>query len=189
MSYFYLAPSKERFVAFQQRADHLHGELEGAGNAEILVAVMIARISGTYSWPISDTPFGARAKEILEGRSSFAKYISDDSVVDPTKLDVWWTGFFATGEDRFLENIFQYAGLELPEHYIGRMLVIGAATWSFKANSRRHKRVLEFDKRKLHSPSISDPQTTFLKECIAYAEAQSGAEHQRPADALKEARG
>lgn len=174
MSYFYLAPTEEGFSEFQKRAEDFRGELQGAGNdADIIVVVMIARISATYNWPISDSPFGVRAREILDGRSQFARYISDDSAVNPTKLDVWWASFFATGDDRFLENILEYAGLELPEDDIGRMLVIGAATWSFKANCRQHKRVLTFAEQKLSSPSIAEPQTTFLQECIDFAEAES----------------
>jgi len=171
MSYFYLAPSQGAFDTFQRRADHFRGELEGAGNgADILVAVMIARISAAYGWPISSREFGARANEILEGRSPFARYIFDDSMVDPTKLDVWWASFFATGDDLFLEKVFQYAGWELPEHDIGGMMIIGAATWSFKANCRQHQRVLEFAKRTLQSPAVADRQKAFLRECIAYAE-------------------
>ena len=188
MSYFYLTPSQESFNTLQKNADRFRDKLEGAGNgADILVAVMIAKISQTNNWPIGDGGLGRRAKEIVEGKSRLATYVIDDSQVDPTKLDIWWVSFFATGDDHFLENIFQYAGLELPKGDIGRMLVIGAATWSFKANCRQHKRVLEFARQKLNSPSISEAQAKFVKESIAFAETRS-TEQGAPGDAPKAAR-
>ena len=174
MSHFYMAPSQESFSVLQKNADQFRAKLEGAGNgADILVAVMIAKISQIHHWPIGDGAFGKRAKEIAEGKSQLAKYIIDDSQVDPTKLDVWWASFSATGDERYLGNIFQYAGLELPKGDIARMLVVGAATWSFKANCRQHKKVLEFAKKKLNSPTVPEAQAKFVKECIEFAEANS----------------
>lgn len=174
MSYFYLAPGQEEFSAFQKSADHFKRELGEAGNgSDILVAVMIARISETYGWPIEDGAFAARAKEILEGKTDFAKYISDDSQVDPTKLDTWWASFFAIGEESYLENIFQYAGQEFPKGDTRRVLVIGAAKWSFKANCRQHNRVLSFAVKKMESAAVTEPQRSFLKECMDYSESES----------------
>ncbi|MEN8207251.1 MAG: hypothetical protein ABFS24_14775 [Pseudomonadota bacterium] len=185
MSYFYLAPGQEEFSAFQKSADHFKPRLDETGNgADILVAVMIARISETYGWPIADGAFAARSKEILEGKTDFAKYISDDSQVDPTKLDIWWASFSATGEERYLENIFQYAGQELPKGDTGRMLVIGAAKWSFKANCRQHDKVLHFAKIKLESATATESQKSFLKECIDYAESESMDEQVSAAESL-----
>ncbi len=170
MSDFYLDPTEQAFRKFQSDADQLRSQLEGDGNgADLLVAVMIARISAKYRWPISDGAFGVRAKELLNGQSVLAKYISNDTQVDPTKLDVWWASYYATGEDRYLENIFQYAGIELPKGDVGRMQVVGAATWSFKANCRQHKAVLASAKKRLDDSSLSDAHANFLKECIAGA--------------------
>ena len=171
MPYFYLSPSKESFSEFQQNADKFRDKLKGAKNgADILVAVMIARISEAHGWQIAEGAFSKRAKEIAEGKSRLAKYIRDDSQVDPAKIDVWWASFFATGDEQYLEKILRFAGLELPKGDIQRMLVIGAATWSFKANCRQHKRVLEFAKRQLRSSSAPERQRLFLKECIAFAQ-------------------
>ena len=105
----------------------------------------------------------------MKGQSRLAKYVSDDTRVDPSKLDIWWTSFFATGDEKFLDNIFQYAGLELPNGDTARMLVIGAATWSFKANCRQHKKVLEFAKLKLHAGGLPESQEVFIRECVEYA--------------------
>ncbi len=171
MLYFYLTPSEASFSKFQIAADHFRSELVGAENgAALLTSVMIARISEKNGWAIADGAFSTTAKEILDGQSELAKYIADDSKVDSTKLDVWWTSFFGTGDNRYLENIFRYAGLELPKGDISGMMVIGAATWSFKSNCQQHKRVLEFAKQKLSSPGITESQITFLKECISSAQ-------------------
>lgn len=182
MSYFYLVPSQEAFNTLQKSADYFRSELEGIVNGvDVLVAVMIARISAAHGWPITDGAFSVRANEILDGKSRFAKYISDDSQVDPTKLDVWWASFFATGDERYLENIFQYAELELPKDDIERMLVIGAAKWSFKANCRQHKKVLGYAKQKLNSTPMTKHRTTFLKDCIVFSETE-GPEQITPPD-------
>ena len=188
MSYFYLAPSQESFTMFQNRADKFREKLEGAGNgADILVAVMIAKISQMYNWPVSGDTFSKRAEEIMKGKSRLAKYVNDDAQIDPTKLDIWWASFFATGDERFLEKIFQYAGLEFSNGDGRRMLVIGAATWSFKANCRQHKKVLEFARQKLNSPLSSEAQVKFVKESITFSESKS-TEQATPGDVPKAAR-
>lgn len=173
MSYFYLSPSEKAFESLQAKAEQLRGRLESAGNgADILTAVMIARISEKHGWTIDDGHLGAIAKEILKGNSRLAKYVADDSQVDPGKLDVWWASFFGTGDEQFLEKIFRFAGLDLPDGDIGRMLIIGAATWSFKANCRQHEKVLDFAKRKLDAPGLAKSQAGFVRDCIEYASAK-----------------
>jgi hypothetical protein len=173
MMYFYLTPSPGEFSEFQKYADRFKREIEGNGNGgDILVTVMLARISAKYGWPIVDGAFSTKAREILDGKTDFARYISDDSQVDPSKLDIWWASFFATGDDRYLENIFQYAGQEMPKGDVGKLLVIGAAKWSFKSNCRQHGRVLHFAKNRMDSTSVTESQKAFLKECIDYAESE-----------------
>ncbi len=176
MSTFYLAPTREGFDRLQKNADRFYDQLQGAGNgAEILVGVMIAKISAKHHWPIADGALGPKAKEILAGQSALARYLTDDSRVDPTKLDVWWAGFFATGEERYLENIFRYAGREIPQSDVKERLIVGAATWSFKSNCAQHAKVLEFARRKANMKSLSADRLTYLKDCIAFAESADGA--------------
>ena len=166
-SYFYLNPSRESFEKFQQQAESFREKLDSLGNgASVLVAVMIARISEAHDWPITEGVFGDRAREILEGKSRFAMYVGDDSQVDPTKLDIWWASFFATGDGEYLDKILEYAGLDLPESDVASILVIGAATWSFKSNCRQHQRVLEYAKSRLRRGGLPESQMRFLRECI-----------------------
>lgn len=168
MSYFYLTPSEDAFIEFQKRADVLSDEINSLGNgADIMTSVMIARISEKYNWPILKGAYSIKANEILAGQSDLAKYVADDSKVNPGKLDIWWASFFATGEEQYLDKIYQFAGLELPKGDIERMLIIGSATWSFKSNCKQHERVLQYAKRKVNSES--DPKLTFLRQCIANA--------------------
>lgn len=171
MSYFYISPTAEAYRSFQEKAERFRGRLEKAGNgAKTLTAVMIARISERNGWPIAAGPLGDLAREIAKGESPLAKYISDDSQVDAEKMDVWWASFFATGDEKFLDKIFKYAGLELPKGDIAHMMIIGSATWSFKANCRQHKKVLEFAKRKIEAPGIAESQRSFLRDCIENAD-------------------
>ncbi len=171
LTYFYLHPARASFEKFQKDANRFQSQLENNENgADILVAVMIAKIAQTRKWPVVDGHFGKIAKEILARKTRLAKYIWDDSRVDPGKLDVWWVSYFATGDTSYLEKIFRYAGFPLPKHDAQRMLVIGAASWSFKSNCKQHKSVLEFAKRKLHSASVSDERRKVIKQWIAYAE-------------------
>jgi len=182
MVYFYISPNAEAFKLFQIKAEQLRSTIEGSGNiADIITAVMIARISEKYGWPIETGHFGEIAKEIVKGKSRLAKYVLDETCVEPFKLDIWWASFFATGDEKFLYNIFKYAGLNRPtEGDKARMQVIGAATWSFKANCRQHKKVLQFAKRKLDFGVLSEYQEGFIQECIEYASEKNIEESSTP---------
>ncbi|MFC0168619.1 hypothetical protein ACFFKC_11055 [Pseudoduganella danionis] len=177
VSYFYLTPTPEAFDVFQKNAERFRNEFEKAGKGyDVLVAVMIARISQQNNWPISAGIIGLRAKEIVDGQSRLAKYVADDTQVNAAKLDIWWASFFATGDEVYLANILQYAGLELPKADVERMLIIQAASWSFKANCRQHPKVLAFARQRLASPHTSEAQTKFIRDAIAFAEIASPAQ-------------
>jgi hypothetical protein len=170
MTYFYTMPSKEVFDYLQDSADKYKKELsESRNGADVLITVVIARISEKHNWPLNDGYFSSKAKEILKGETDLSKFISDDSVVNPSKLDVWCASFFATGDKKYLENIYKYAVLDLPESDAGKMMTIGAAKWSFKANCRQHKRVEEFAVDKLETIRKTDSGAKYLQECITHA--------------------
>ena len=167
MSFFYKAPSKEAFLKFQNNADKHQKAFKSTKNgADILVALMIARISEENDWPIISKSFGEKAKEILEGNSKLAKYINDPARVDPGKLDMWWASYFATGNEIYLEKIFTYVG-ENPKEAPSRLIMVyGAASWSFKANCRQHKSVYDFAQNKLNKNKFHSYKTNFLKSCL-----------------------
>lgn len=170
MAYFYLSPDPEAFAGLQQRAERFLPELEAAGNgADLLVAVMIAAISRQYGWPVSAGGFAARADELLAGETDLAKYVADDTQVDPAKLDIWWVSFSATGDEGYLEKLYQQAAMDPPREDSERALVVGAAKWSFRANCATHGRVLAFAERKLRNTLVSERQKNLLDECIAHA--------------------
>lgn len=168
MTYFYKNPTEKEFTKFQKSADHFSPRLVGSKKGtDIFIAVMIAKIFEKNHWPILDTVYTARVNEILRGQSKLAKFVADDALVNPLKLDLWWASFFATGDERYLENIYQFAGLELPKSNVRKLLVIGAATWSFKSNCRQHERVQSFAKKKLGRETGA--KLELVKTCVANA--------------------
>ncbi|MEJ2143412.1 MAG: hypothetical protein P8Y24_13890 [Gammaproteobacteria bacterium] len=171
MTYFYLEPNKDAFNNLQKSADKFKKELTKNGNgSDILISVLIARISQKHNWQIIDSAFSGRAKEILSGKTDLSKFINDDSKANPAKLDVWWASFSATGETKYLENIYKFASVELPKSGAREIMTVGAAKWSFKSNCRQHERVAKFAKSKLKALDKDNKETEFLKECIKQAE-------------------
>lgn len=171
MSYFYLNPTEKNFFEFQKKAASLEQELKSSKNhADIMVALMVARISEKYNWSIQDTFFSKQSLEILEGESKLAKFINDDSVINPTKLDIWWTSYFATGNNQYLYKILLYAGEEIPKDNIFTLLVIGAATWSFKSNCKQHESVRDFALKMSKDNSLSTRKREYLLEVVKFAD-------------------
>lgn len=167
MMTFYQSASPEAFQRFQRDADRFEEALSKNNNGgDVLLAVAIARIAGKHGWPIEAKGIAARrAKEILAGSSDYAKYVEDDKQIDPSKLDIWWVSFFSTGDTSYLEKIIQYAGEPNPKNDLQKMLVIGAATWSFKSNCGQDEAVRTFAKQQLSSTANPDKKA-FLQECL-----------------------
>lgn len=164
--YFYSQPTKDKFEYIQDEANANYKELE---KAKLSLAVEIARISDKNGWPIKKGSFGDLADQILDSESDLYRYVNDDAQVNAEKLDVWWSSFFGTGEVIYLDKIFKYAGEEMPKGDINKLMVIGAATWSFKANTKQHTRVKEYVRIKLKEGNLSPKKIKYLKECITYA--------------------
>lgn len=169
LPYFYLKPTKDRYVKLQADADRFASKVQKQGNgADLLVAVMIAKISEKYHWGIAgEGRMSAMAREITKGNSRLAKYVASDTEVDPSKLDIWWVNFFATGETEYLGKILRYA--ETPKGGpLGDMVVKWAAAWSFKSNCKQHKAIAAFARECLRR-SLFPGKREFLKECISHA--------------------
>ncbi|MBN1670232.1 MAG: hypothetical protein JXR37_04325 [Kiritimatiellae bacterium] len=171
MTTFYQSPTPEFFAQCQRDADRLESAMaEKTKGGDVLLAVSFARISQKHRWPIDGKGNVAkRAREILEGKSEFARYVNDDAAVDARKLDIWWASFFATGDTVYLGKLLRYAGEPLPKDSVDRMLAIAAATWSFRANCRQHKAVRDFAEAQL-AVETRPEKKAFLTECINAAQ-------------------
>lgn len=163
---FCTTPSQEGFTVIQKQADEFKTRLlDEESDTGLMTAVMFARISEKYGWAINESSqLGSMATEISAGNSDLAKYVADDAQVDSGKLDLWWISYFATGEPCYLDKLLNYAGEELPEGDIGKMLVISAATWSFKSNCEQHESVRAYAQKKSNEPSCANKRA-FLQEC------------------------
>src|SRR6266446_3337474 len=148
MSHFYLHPSKQHYDMLQQQADQYAGVLQRKGNrADLLTAAWIARVSQKYHWEITGrSEIATKAREIAGGQTQIANYVRDDKSVDPSKLDIWWVDFYATGDTEYLEKILRHAEKLHAGQKAAEMLVPFAASWSFKSNCKQHPAVLSYAK-------------------------------------------
>lgn len=168
-SYFYLNPTKQEYEELQKEADRFAVAMEKLGNkSDVATAVELARISEKYNWDVSGkTKIADMARQIRNHQGNLAKYVDDDRLVDPGKLDIWWTSFFATGETKYLSKILKYAEpLQKHAKVTSDLMVAYAATWSFKSNCGQHKAVAAFAKQSLDSNAFP-LKKDFLKECVA----------------------
>ena len=164
---FYLQPSLQRYQHLQSEADRLANSLHTKGHVDLLAAVVIETASEKHHWAITGKgEISDLAREIAKGESKTAKYVKDDSMVDVGKLDVWWAGFFATGDTKYLGKILRYAKYPQPGEHAADFMMPAMAAWSFKSNCRQHKAVMAFAKRCLESNTFPT-KIEFLKECVS----------------------
>ena len=173
MTYFYKQPTEKNFIKFQKNAELNKKLFSSNNNAKLLVSIMIARIAQKYNWPIIQTSFSKMAEEVIANKTKLARFVNDDKIVNPTKLDIWWGSFFATGEIKYLNNIFEYTGKNTDEkENIKDIIIYRAADWSFKSNCKQHQKVLNFAEKQLNNSNLSDFKRQYLKECIRYAKSK-----------------
>ena len=167
MSTFYLNPTREKFESYQSLAQKFGDEIASKKNgAELLIAISLWRISEKYSWPINGEGNLFKVAESLGAKNSkLYDYVVSDEV-DPSKLDIWWVSYFATGDEVYLSKIMRYAGSSKEKAKGLEIVLIGAATWSFKSNCRQHEAVRVFALKCLSEPQYSE-RTSFLRDCIA----------------------
>jgi hypothetical protein len=169
MSYFYLNPTKQNYDQLQSDVDRFAAAMANLRNkSDVSTAVFLARISQKYNWDITGkSNIANMAREIKSQHGELAKYVENDQLVDPGKLDIWWSSFFGTGETKYLSKILRYAE---PPQKRGRLtndlVVAYAAAWSFKANCGQHKAVAAFAKQSLDTNAFPSKKE-FLKESIA----------------------
>lgn len=168
-SYFYLHPTKQEFEELGRNADRFAAAMEKLGNkSDVASAVELARISEKYGWDLTGkSKIADMARQIRSHRGQLANYVDDDQVVDPGKLDIWWTSFFATGDTKYLGKILTYAEYPLKRRKVDNDLLIAyAAAWSFKSNCGQHKAVAAFAKRCLKDDTFSSKKK-FLEQSLA----------------------
>jgi hypothetical protein len=168
-SYFYLNPTKQNYDQLQSGADRFAAAMANLRNkSDVSTAVFLARISQKYNWDITGkSNIANMARQIKSQRGELAKYVENDQLVDPAKLDIWWSSFFATGETSYLSKILRYAEpLQKRGRLTNDLVVAYAAAWSFKSNCGQHKAVAAFAKQSLDTNAFPSKKE-FLKESIA----------------------
>ena len=167
MAHFYENPSEKAFEKFQKDIANFDSFFKSRPQPTMLVAVFIAKTSEKYGYPIMESPFAEMAARVSDPKSKIGKFVNDDKEVSPTKLDVWWACFSATGDDKYLEKIFGFVGRDMDkDRNVSHLLIYGAANWSFKSNCRQHDKVMKFAKAKLEKGKLSPSQKKFLESCV-----------------------
>ncbi|WP_422444502.1 MULTISPECIES: hypothetical protein [unclassified Endozoicomonas] len=160
---FYRDPSEAKFRQFEKLTDLHFDHLDtGEGCLKHKLPFVIALISEKNNWPIQSAKCGALASEIIEGSSELAKWINSNRVC-PEKLDFWWSGFFATGEEKYLEKILKVIGPTTSQTKNVIKATKGAAEWSLKTYCEDHQAVQDFARRMRDDSSLSDYQREYLR--------------------------
>ena len=176
MANFYSTPTQIEFDMIQRGLESNLHELEAKGNAaDTLASVFLATVHAKHGWPIRDLGSlddGARSIERRDG-TPLSKYVDDDHAIDPGKLDIWWIEFFATEDTQYLDKLVAQIGDVKAQSGVNRILITGAANWSFAANCRQHPIVLRHAKHLLSlDPPL--PNKKALQEVVARAERPNG---------------
>ena len=172
MTYFYRSPSEKEFE-FIQRGMHqnLDEFQKNENGVDTLAAVFLARVHEKHGWPLLDLGhLDDDARSIVtQSQAPLARYVQDDTQINPGKLDVWWVSFFATADTRYLDNILGQVGDLDSQYGAAKILLIGAANWSVSANCRQHSVVLQHVKSvAAREPAVENRK--MLLELISKAE-------------------
>lgn len=168
MMSFYLHPSQAEFAAIQEGIEKNRADFAGH---ELVVATFLARVHAKHGWPLVELGDLSRDARAIAARDSsdLSRYVHDDSQVDPAKLDVWWTSFFATGDTDYLERIIEQVGDLDAASGAGDLLVMGAANWSFTSNCRKHPTVLQYAQSVLER-EVPVPNREKIREIVSEVE-------------------
>jgi hypothetical protein len=88
---------------------------------------------------------------------------------DPSTLDDAWGSFFATGEERYIDEVVSVLPWTEVRGDIGRLMTGGAAQWSLASNAHQHSRVLAVIERR--AVEATDPTKRILNEIVESARA------------------
>ncbi|MCP4569945.1 MAG: hypothetical protein GY841_20385 [FCB group bacterium] len=150
MTFFYSKPSRSEFDAIQLGININFEKLSaGAENTAKLMAVFLGKVQMQHGWPIMDLGMiddGARSIAARD-ESEFSQFVWNDAQLSPTRLDIWWTSFFATGDTGYLDMIIDQVGDLDAQSGAANISLMGSANWSFESNCRQHKAVLDYAKQ------------------------------------------
>ena len=168
LTYFYLNPSEEEFSALQQGIAMHYDELSSSGAGfSTLISVFLGKVHEKHGWSLLDIrDLDEQALSVADrDGSDLSRYVWDDTQIDPGKLDVWWTSFFATGDTMYLDKLINQVGDLEAQSGTENIMVMGAANWSVSANCRQHPAVLKYAKSVLrHDPPVPNRET--LEEIV-----------------------
>jgi len=58
----------------------------------------------------------------------------------------------------------------MPKNDLAKTMVVGAASWSFKANCKQHKAVRDFAEKMSKDDSLPEKKRSYLVGCVQYAD-------------------
>ena len=130
-----------------------------------LTAVWAFRAIQKYNYTYPTTPENNRLllniKTFSAQNSDRRKFLDDDSLITPEKLDFWWASFFATGETQYLDKILSVALKPNPGEADKS---IGAARWSLASNAKQ-QRVVKYFLESNQSNTKYD--TAIISKCLS----------------------
>ena len=165
---FQSSPTQENFSSISEMVEANSDfiiRFSQQNGADRLMSTFLARASVKYDFDIvGEGEIFQLAKDIAANneQNEVANFVNDNETVTPAKLDVWWVSFFATGDTDYLERILAQVNSE-------KILIKGAAEWSFKSNCANQPEVKAFAEKAVEDEAWAE-QREFLKECISPAE-------------------
>ncbi len=181
MMYFYQHPQQNQFQEIQEKAVKLLPKQDKHLPA-FLVWVDVA--SKKYGWEINDDFFPELMNEIHNPNSPMAQFIADDKIISPTKLDMWWASFFATGESQYVRKVFNQAiklkatkqVIDAKQKKTRREMIMFAtlmsAEWSFKSNCQQHAKIRKFSQHWQKENDLTTEARALLDYCVSVKKAK-----------------
>ncbi|MDP8079610.1 hypothetical protein [Phocoenobacter skyensis] len=174
MMSFYQNPQQQRFDEIQQGMMALYGK-----TTKIPIMVVWANaVSQKYGWKINQDFYPELVKQLRNSQSEFSQFVANDEIVVSMKLDIWWSSFFATGEDKYVRKIFDQAiKFKEVKQYLDNkktqtnqdafyLMTLFSADWSFKANCKHHKKIRTFAHKWQREKSLTTEAKQLLATCI-----------------------
>ncbi len=176
MMYFYQNPNQQQFKTIQQ--DMMSAM--PANNKHVPAMVIWAyAASQKYGWTMNADFYPALTQQLHNPQSKFSQFIADDNKINPTKLDMWWSSFFATGEEQYVRKVFKQAiALEKVKQSIDNkktktkqdllyFAILASADWSFKANCRQHAKIRTFARQWQRQSGLTAEAKQLLTTCVS----------------------